>query len=182
METEHLAGMTRKIKSLNVELKAQTDHDFAEGFLPCCCSYIARPVVGLQQWLPWPDTQGHNWVSELTVDIQHNTWPQLSMSSPLVTVGCTWQTWSNRQILLPLLINCTLQAPTIKIQHAYASCQIRFAFARQRAHACLRACVLRVAGRQKASMTQLQLFSFSARLQTAVIQTRCCGSPRGPFI
>lgn len=45
--------------------------------------------------------------------------------------------------------------------------------------ACTRECV---ASRQRASMTQLQLFSFSAVLQTAVPQTRCCGSPRGPFI
>lgn len=49
--------------------------------------------------------------------------------------------------------------------------------------ACGLVCVcVSVTSRQKASMTQLQLFSFSAALQTAVPQTRCCGSPRGPFI
>lgn len=101
------------------------------------------------------------------------------MSFSHVTVGRTGQTWQNQQILFLLLINCTLQATTIKIQHGYAACQIHYVFVCQ--CVCVRACLC-VASRQKASMTQLQLFSFSAVLQTAVPQTRCCGSPRGPFI
>lgn len=109
-----------------------------------------------------------------SASMQLHTQPRLSLSDPHVNAGLTWQTRRNRQILLLLLINRTSPARAVRIQQGYAACQICV---------CKPVCVcVCVSSGQKANMTQLQLFSFSAMLQTAVPQTRCHGSPRGLFI